>query len=63
MFIDFREKDREGERVGVRERQRDRDRDINVRETLIGCLPYAPDQRSNLQPRNVPRLGMEAPKF
>ena len=30
MFIDFRE------------RGRKRERTINVRETLIGCLPYVP---------------------
>ena len=47
MFIDFRarvgEGGREGEgEAGEREKERERERNINVRETLTGCLLYAP---------------------
>ena len=50
MFIDFRERGREGEMGGERERERN-----------IDQLPL--DQGLNLQPRYVPRLGTKPTTF
>ena len=46
----FRERGREGERG---------EKHQCVRETSVGCLLQAPNLRSGLQPRHVPRLGIE----
>ena len=46
-----------------REGKRERKRNIDVRETLIGCLPHMPQPRTKPQPKYVPWLGIERVTF
>ena len=54
LFI-FREREREREREGEKHQCE--------RETSVGCLLCTPNQGPGLQPRHVPRLGIEPVTF
>ena len=55
ILFTFRERGREGER--------ERNMDVQEIHQLVGCLSHAPNQGPGLQPRHVPRLGIELVTF